>query len=83
MSSLADDLKMHTAVADEIGDGVDNHVSDDARGIPLTKWFSTSIQGNLSHIEFVESNHNDDGNISVDVDSETVVIKAKANVGTT
>jgi hypothetical protein len=47
MSSLADDFRMDTTVLDEIDDEEDIHVSADARGIPITKVFSVSIQGNF------------------------------------
>jgi hypothetical protein len=81
MSSLASDFRMDTDVVEEVSDEEGSHVSDDVRGIPVTKGFSTSIQGNSSPIEFVESTHDDDANTSVDVDNEPVVIEAKTDVG--
>ena len=70
MSSLEDVVRMDTDVVEEATGEEDIHVSYDVRGIPVTKGFSTSIQGNSSPIEFVESTYDEDVNTSVDVDNE-------------
>ena len=81
MSSLVDDVRMDTDVVEEATDEEDNHVCDDVHGIPVTKGFSTLIEGNSCPIEFAESTHDEDVNTSVDVDNEPVVIEAKTHVG--